>query len=133
GALTTAASNSAITLIAGTGDSGTFTQTAGAGNTIASGSGAISITADSIVLNTSANTITGTGALTLQPSTVSRPMVIGAAGASTDFALSTTEIAALTAGFSGITIGRSDGSGAGTVNAVTFNDPVTIQSPAGSG
>ena len=133
GALTTAAANAAITLIAGTGDSGTFTQTAGAGNTIASGSGAITITADTVVLNTSANTITGTGAITLQPATASRPIVIGAAGAATDFALSTTEVAALTNGFSGITIGRSDSSGAVTVSATTFNDPITIQSPAGSG
>ena len=133
GALTTAAANAAITLIAGTGDSGTFTQTAGAGNTIASGSGAITITADTVVLNTSANTITGTGAITLQPATASRPIVIGAAGAASDFALSTTEVAALTNGFSSITIGRSDSSGAVTVSATTFNDPVTIQSPAGSG
>src|SRR5439155_392748 len=127
GALTTAASNSAITLIAGNGNSGTFTQTAGAGNSLASGSGAITITADTIVLNTSANTITGTGALTLRPATVSRPIVLGAAGAATDFALSATEIASLTDGFSGITIGRTaDGTGAVTISPVTFTDPLTV-------
>src|SRR5439155_221695 len=127
GALTTAASNSAITLIAGTGNSGTFTQTAGAGNSLASGSGAITITADTIVLNTSANTITSTGALTLRPATVSRPIVLGAAGAATDFALSATEIASLTDGFSGITIGRTaDGTGAVTISPVTFTDPLTV-------
>ncbi len=127
GALTTAAQNEPITIIAGTGDTGTFTQTAGAGNTIASGTGAITIVADSIVLNTTANTITGTGTITLRPATASRPIVVGAAGAATDFALSTTEVAAITNGFSGITIGDStSGTGSVTISATTFNDNLIL-------
>jgi hypothetical protein len=57
--------------------------------------------------------------------------VIGAPGTATDFALDTSEIAALADGFSGITIGRSGGTHAITVNAVTFTDPVTIRAPSG--
>ncbi len=129
GALSTAPSNSAITLTAGTGNSGILTLASG--GSIASGSGAITLTADSIDLGATANTITGTGTITLQPVTSARPIVIGAAGAASDFALSATEIATLTDGFSDITIGRSSGTHAITVNAATFTDAVTIQAPSG--
>ena len=108
---TTAASNSAITFTAGSGDSGIFTLTAGAGNTISSGSGAIIISADSVALNTTADTITSTGAITLQPSTTARPIVLAGAGAATDFALTQAEIDSVTTGYSSITIGKSAGTG----------------------
>ena len=133
GALSTAAANASITLTTGTGGGGTFTQTAGAGNTISAGSGAITINTDNIVLNTTANTITGTGAITLAPTTASRPVVIGAAGAATDFALSTTELAALADGFSGITIGSNALTGVATVSSSTFTDPITILMGGASG
>ncbi|MDD4907515.1 MAG: hypothetical protein PHJ00_00475 [Candidatus Omnitrophica bacterium] len=132
GIFSTAVANAAISFIAGTGDNGIFTQIAGALNSIASGSGSITITADSITLNTSPNTIIGTGAIRLQPSSVDRPIVIGAAGLTSDFALSVAEIAALQNGFSLITIGRDDGTGGVNVaGPVTFYDPVVIKSPAG--
>ena len=126
GNITSATANTALTFTAGTGNSGTFTQGA---FTIASGSGNITITADTVVLSTSANSITGTGTITLEPSSASRTIVIGAAGGVTDFALNVNEIAALTNGFSSITIGKAD-SGAVTISAITFNDPVTIQGAA---
>ncbi len=130
GAFTTAASNSAITFTAGTGNSGTFTQSAA--STLASGAGVITITADSMALDaTGANSITGTGAITLRSSTVSRPVVVGAAGAATDLALTASEIAALTNGFSSITIGQAAGTGGMTVSAITFNDPVSLLSSTG--
>src|SRR5207244_13292925 len=70
--------------------------------------------------------VTGSGALTLKPSTASRNITIGADIAS-DFALNPLEISYLTDGFSSITIGRTtDGTGAVTINPVTFNDPATI-------
>ena len=128
GALTSATANTALTFTAGSGDGGTFTQT-DTTSTIASGSGNITITADTVVLSTSANSITGTGTITLEPSSASRTIVIGAAGGVTDFALNVNEIAALTNGFSSITIGKAD-SGAVTISAITFNDPVTIQGAA---
>ncbi|MDD5097027.1 MAG: filamentous hemagglutinin N-terminal domain-containing protein [Candidatus Omnitrophica bacterium] len=125
---TTVAANSAVTFTAGTGALGIFTLTEGAGNTIASGNGAIIITADRIALNT-VGTITGGSTITLQPA--SDATTIGIAGAVGDFALSTDEITSLTNGFSGITIGRAGGTGGATISAVTFNDPVTIRSPSG--
>ena len=54
--------------------------------------------------------VTGSGALTLKPSTAARNITIGADNAS-DFALNPLEISHLTDGFSSITIGRTtDGS-----------------------
>jgi hypothetical protein len=126
GTLSTAVANASISLITGTGGGGTFTQTAGAGNIISAGSGTITINADNILLNTTANTITGTGTLSLSPTTVSRPVVIGAAGTAADFALSATELASLSNGFGGITIGSNSATGTATVSAATFNDPITI-------
>ena len=87
GAVTSEAANASLTFAAGTGDAGAFTQTAGPANTIRTGTGALTITADSIALNTTPDSITSTGAITLQPATAARPIVIGAAGAATDFAL----------------------------------------------
>jgi hypothetical protein len=130
----TAAANAGITFSAGTGNSGSFTQNAAA--TIAAGNAAITISADSIALGGSPNSITTTGALTLQPQTVGRPIVLAAAGAATDFALAAAEIQTFSdtgAALGSVTIGRADGTHAVTVNAVTFNDPLTIQAPATGG
>jgi len=126
GAITSATANAALTFTAGTGTGGTFTQGA---NTIASGSGDITITADVVALSTVANSITGTGAITLQPATSTTTIGIGD-GATGTFDLDSAEIGALSDGFSSITIGRSDGTGAVDIDAVTFNDPVTIRGGA---
>jgi filamentous hemagglutinin family protein len=90
---------------AGSGNAGAFTQTAGA--TISTGSGALTINADSIALNGAAGSLTGTGALTLTAKTATRPIVVGADGAATDFALNNSELASLGNTFSGITIGSA--------------------------
>ncbi len=90
------------------------------------GSGPVSLTADSMAI---AAPVSSTGALTLQPVTPGQS--IGIAGGAGGLSLSGASLANLTDGFSSITIGRSNGTGAMTVNAVTFNDPVTLQSPAG--
>ncbi len=86
----------------------------------------ISITADTIALG---GNVTSAGDLTLQPYTT--PRSIGIAGGAGDFNLDATEVGYLQDGFNSVTIGRADGSHAVTVNAVTFNDPVTIQTPSG--
>ena len=126
GALAT--SNLAMTFTAGTGTGGTFTQTDD-GSTIATGTGNITITTDVIVLSTTANSITGTGTITLQPATGTTTIGIGDSATGT-FDLDANEIAALTNGFSSITIGASGGSGAIDINAITFTDPVTIRGGA---
>jgi len=89
-------------------------------------SGAISLTSDSIALGSA---ITTTGAVTLQPATQNRSIGIG--GAAGDYSLSTAEIAAITNNASSITIGRSNGQHTIAINAITFNDPVTIRTPSG--
>src|SRR5205823_10095697 len=100
---------------------GTLTTSAAIGN--ASAAGAITLSGDDIALGAS---VTGSGALTIKPSTAARNITIGADNAS-DFALNPLEMSYLTAGFSSVTIGRSsDGTGTATINPVSFNDPVTV-------
>ena len=77
------------------------------------------------------NILSNNGNLFLEPGVASN--AIGIAGGSGVFNLSTAELSTIQNGFASITIGRSDGQHAITVNAVTFNDPATIRTPtAGS-
>ncbi|RLE41362.1 hypothetical protein DRJ16_06450, partial [Candidatus Woesearchaeota archaeon] len=103
---------------------GSFTQNA----QINSGSGDITITTDNIALGAN---ISGSGNITLQPENAGTS--IGINSASGTFNLNTTEIGYLQDGFSSITIGRSNGNGAIDIRTITFNDPVTIQSPSAGG
>jgi filamentous hemagglutinin family protein len=71
--------------------------------------------------------VSGTGNLRIQPLTLSQAIALGATDNTTlALDLTSTEIANLQDGFSSITIGRSDSTGAVTLNPVTFNDPVAI-------
>ncbi|WP_181357316.1 CHAT domain-containing protein [Stenomitos frigidus] len=108
-----------------------------ASSTINAGTGNITVTSDGIDF-AAGSTLTGTGNLTLQPLTPSQSIVLG--GTPSEFSRSGTlelldrDLAALQNGFSSITIGRSDGSGAITLAGnVTFNDPVILRSPVGAG
>jgi CHAT domain-containing protein len=98
------------------------------------GSNNLTLTANEINLNGGANSVTGTGNLTLQPGTATQPIQInGASSVTNNLNLTTDDLLALQKGFNSITIGRTDGSGAINVaNNVTFPDPVKIQSPSGS-
>jgi len=96
---------------------------------LTSGSGNIAVIADSINLSGGANSINGTGTVTLKPKTLSRPMVIGAAGTASDFALDATELATLKDGFSGISLGDYAALGTGGITLsgpLSFNDIVSI-------
>ena len=126
---TVTASGSGTVLLETNAVAGIFTQAAGAA--IASGTGALTVTADRIELDAAADTITTTGAITLQPVTPNRAIVIDSQGGAGNFALTQSEVATLTDGATSITIGRSDGTGGATINAITFNDPVTVRSPFG--
>lgn len=95
--------------------------------------GNISLTGDEMNF---AETVSGTGQLTLQPFTANQAIAIGGtdSGSNSILDLTGAEIGLLQNGFSSIVIGRSDGSGAITLNSdTTFNDPVTLRSPADSG
>ncbi|MEW6493300.1 MAG: filamentous hemagglutinin N-terminal domain-containing protein, partial [Cyanobacteriota bacterium] len=82
-----------------------------------------------------ADTVSGTGNLTLQPFTAGQTLAIGG---TTDSGIGTldllsSELNTLQNGFNSITIGRSDSSGVITLAGdATFQDPVILQSPFGS-
>ena len=103
------------------------------------GSGDIALTSNAIDLLSAATlptlpVIQGTENLLIQPFTPSQNIEIGSAGTAgiNTLDLTATELAAIQPGFRAITIGRADGTGNVTVNASTFNAPVTIQAPGGA-
>ena len=100
--------------------------TSGGTDDIASGTGAITITADRLTL--ASGTIESDGALTLQPNASGETIGLGNS-ADGDFNLTATELGLLTDGFSSITIGKTN-SGVVDINAFTFVDPVTIRGGA---
>jgi filamentous hemagglutinin family protein len=108
-------------------------------SSLAVGSNALVLNADEMDFsfgNGIAVSATG-GTLVLQPATADLPIAIGGIGYGSDrLDLDQTDLTALQngGGFASITIGRSNGSG--TINVagdVEFVDPVTIQSPTGTG
>ncbi|MFH0801083.1 MAG: filamentous hemagglutinin N-terminal domain-containing protein [bacterium] len=116
---------------------GFFTADAGTGTYIANSSinttgsgGYISITATGINFMVGAGSVSGTSTILLQPSADASDIGIGD-GVSGAFLLESSDIAALADGFTSITIGRATGQHDIHINAVSFNDPVTIQTPNG--
>ncbi|MEW6494458.1 MAG: glycosyltransferase, partial [Cyanobacteriota bacterium] len=95
------------------------------------GGGDISFTSNEIDFSL----ISSNGNLVLQPFTPSQAIAINSSDGVDTAALDLTqaEIDALSDGFSSITIGRSDGTGAITLNPVTFNVPTIIQTSTGAG
>ena len=82
----------------------------------------LTLQADSdIALNAN---LSGTGALTVKPSSVGT--TIGLGGGAGTLNLSSADLTRLVDGWSSITIGRSDGTGAITVNGATWTDPLNL-------
>ena len=95
------------------------------------GSGNVTITADEIDF---AGNLSGTGNVTLQPSTISRQTALGGLELDSRLDLTTAEIGRLVDGFSSITIGRTNGTGPVTVvGATTFADNLTLRSGGAAG
>ncbi|MBD1839873.1 CHAT domain-containing protein [Coleofasciculus sp. FACHB-501] len=96
--------------------------------------GDVALTADEINFNGGNNSVSGVGQLTLQPKTTTQAIAIGGTGTANVLDLTAADLAALKDGFSKITIGRNNGSGAIAIDSagVTFQDPVTIKAPSGS-
>lgn len=140
-----------LTLLAGQGAAGAFTQAANA--VIRMGSGDLVLGGDVLTLSGAPASITGTGSITIQPGSASRnitlsnfPLTVGNNTAS--LLISAPELAAIT-GFAHRTFGREDGTGTIAVNAptkstrlrtgetipagITFNSAVTFLAPAGAG
>ncbi|MEQ8970344.1 MAG: CHAT domain-containing protein [Coleofasciculus sp. C1-SOL-03] len=81
-------------------------------------------------------TISGTGTLTLQPLTSSQGIQLGGAdsGSNSILDLTPSELNSLQNTFTSITIGGTTSSGAITLaDDITFQTPVTLQAPVGSG
>jgi trimeric autotransporter adhesin len=93
------------------------------------GAGDISITTETISITAGNDTIITTGDVILQPSTATQSIGIGSDNPNGDYNLSEIEIAAIKEGARSITIGREDGEHIIAINKVTFNDPITIQTP----
>ncbi len=119
----------------------TFTRavTLGSGLTIASstgsvevvssldtGAGAVTIQAAQINFGGGADSVDGTGSLTLRPTSDATSISIGDAATGT-FDLDTADIDALGTTFSGISIGSATGTGLTTVGTAAFSAPVLIQ------
>ncbi|MBD3562137.1 CHAT domain-containing protein, partial [Planktothrix sp. FACHB-1355] len=101
------------------------------GSTLAAGNYPLTLTANEIDFT---GDVTGTNKLVLQPTTPDRNIAIASANDTNALNLTASEISALQSGFTSIIIGRSDSSGAINIgDQVTFNAPVTIQSPTGTG
>ena len=100
--------------------SGSYSQN-DVGSAVAVGSGSVTIEAADATIT---GTITGTGTLVLQPSKVAGS--IGLGGAAGDFNLDDAELLQLSDGFSGVTIGRVDGTGVIATDTADFTDPITL-------
>ncbi|MBI4970896.1 MAG: hypothetical protein HZC17_03550 [Candidatus Omnitrophica bacterium] len=98
-------------------------------NILAAGVNALTLTADSISFSGGAGSVSGTGSITLQPAAAGTSIGIAGAAGTMQIPIPT----ALVDGFSNIIIGRADGTGLVTVNAISFSDPVTIRSPMAGG
>lgn len=120
----------------------TFSATGAAGSitfntSLAAGANDVTLSAREIDLPGTANMVSGMGTITLQPDADGTPIVIGAAADSGAATLDVTDsdIAALANGFSLITIGRSGGAHAITVDSsgASFKDAVTIRALGAGG
>jgi hypothetical protein len=73
--------------------------------------------------------VSGTGALTVRPSAAST--TIGVAGGAGTLNLNAADLSHVVDGWSGIAIGRSDGTGAINVNTATWTDPLMLYDGSG--
>jgi filamentous hemagglutinin family protein len=99
------------------------------------GAGNLTLSSDGLCLSACGGSIAGSGALLFQPVTANRAIALGG---TTDSGADTLDLLAadltIPDGFSGITIGRANGSGTITLTGnLRFTDPVTLQAPATTG
>ncbi|MDZ4200894.1 MAG: hypothetical protein U1C96_01960, partial [Gallionella sp.] len=100
----------------------------------ASGTGNIIIYANEIDLQGAANSINGAGTLTLTPASAARAIQMGGTDDTTKFSLTSSELATLGSGFSGMTFGSSSLTGGLTIaGPITLNNSTTFsQATTGS-
>jgi hypothetical protein len=93
------------------------------GSSLATATGAITLTTDSLDLQSTA-LVQGAGELTIRPLTAGRSIVLGAGAGGLN--LSSTELTQFQEGFSSINIGDAT-SGAVHINGASFADPATVR------
>lgn len=106
-------------------------------STVSAGSNDLTLEADELQIN---DNVSGTGTLTMQPFTPSRPIDLAQSEGSTPgdptagiFDLTGNELARIQDGFAQINIGRTNGSGAmRAVTGTVFNDPLSLRTPDGT-
>lgn len=104
---------------------------AGLTGSLDGGAGPLTFKGDHINLGTA---ITGTGELVIEPSSTSRDIQLGGADISSALTLSTAELANISANFTAIAIGHTEGNGTILLeDNVTLFSPVTISSPQTGG
>ncbi|MBW4679474.1 MAG: CHAT domain-containing protein [Microcoleus vaginatus WJT46-NPBG5] len=130
---TTGTGNITLTGTGSNGATGILLENGSINPTGVGGTGTITLSADEIdLLNTTQ--IRGTGTLILQALTPSLDITVGGTVADTRLNLDADELNTLPNGFSQIFIGGDNGNGVITqVGDLTFNDPVTVQSPNSGG
>lgn len=99
--------------------------------------GTVTLTADKVTLTsgtgTAAISIGGNGNLVIRPNSTSASIAVGdGAVGSSDLELGQTELDTLRAGFSSVTIGRSDGTGAISVSGAAFKDNTSLTTNNGA-
>jgi len=123
--------NNTITNSGGTGGL-TLTSTGATGaitinNGLAVG-GDMTISANTLALNAN---LSGGGVLSLYPNLAATTITLGTGGTGV-FNLDINEFGRIQDGWSSITLGRADGTGTIDLRALTWNDPLTIQSLTGA-
>ncbi|HLO50445.1 MAG TPA: CHAT domain-containing protein [Kamptonema sp.] len=97
--------------------------------------GAINLTGNEINLRGGDSSVSSAGgSIFIAPRTADRGIEIGGAAPNipNTLNLDNADMTALDNGFKAVTIGRFDGKGAITVNAVQVSDPIALQSPGGT-
>ena len=99
-----------------------------AGVSLVAGANDITFVTDSLVLGGGANSVTGTGAVAIEPGALATSITVGGTGGAGSFNIDDTVIAAFANGFSGISIGAVGGTLPITVNAsgASFADSLTL-------
>jgi filamentous hemagglutinin family protein len=95
-------------------------------HSMSAGTGNISITSNNLSIGAS-NTLSGSGALTVKPSTDSRAILLGAADASKLALASSYFSTNFVNGFSGITVGSATAGAITVGGGTTFNDSTTLR------
>ncbi len=114
--------NDNLTLVSG---SGTITVN----GIVNVGANNLNIITDGDIALTLSNALTGTGNLSVSQTSVGTTMGLG--GGAGTINLTSTEVGRIANGWANLTFGRTDGTGAITMAAVTWNDFLTVQSGSG--